>query len=156
MNNGEEFRWMTPCGNPVNINEIIERYSKLGITVTIGTDSMYRSDCVVFVTSICFHSREHNVGDYYIAKFRLPRKQYNNIFQRIGKEIELTVNSAKSVRSEFNDANIELHMDISQDPKHGSHVLYYQAKAWEGQFGFKMKMKPEAWAASGCADWHTK
>jgi len=157
MSLDKEMIWRNAATSEiVDIESIVKRYTSMGIPVSVGTDSMYHVELVLFVTSVCFHSRDHNVGDYYISSLEAERDDYSSLFRRLSKEVELSVCAAESIRSKFEDAVIELHVDISPDPKNKSNVLINQAMGWEGYKEFKIKVKPEAWAASGCADWHTK
>lgn len=51
------------------------------------------------------------------------------------------------------DANIEVHLDISENPKHGSSCAAKQAAGYIlGVCQIKPVMKPHAWAASSTAD----
>lgn len=55
------------------------------------------------------------------------------------------------------DANIEVHLDISEDPAHGSSCAAKQAAGYVlGVCQIKPVMKPHAWCASTCADLFNK
>jgi len=55
------------------------------------------------------------------------------------------------------DANIEVHLDISEDEKHGSSCAAKQAAGYIlGVCQVKPIMKPNAWCASTCADLYNK
>jgi predicted RNase H-related nuclease YkuK (DUF458 family) len=151
-----EMNWLTPEGLEVDIIAEIIKYTRLEIPIPIGTDSMIRNDKVTFATAIGFHSFEKNVGNYFFSKKTYDRDTFKDLFSRLGKELMVTIDVAKSIRSEFENAKIELHVDISDKPGNGSNVLSEYARAWNGYEEFKIIIKPDAWAASGCADWHTK
>ena len=55
------------------------------------------------------------------------------------------------------NANIEVHLDISKDPKHGSSCVAKQAEGYIlGVCQVRPVMKPNAWCASTCADLFNK
>lgn len=50
--------------------------------------------------------------------------------------------------------DVEIHCDVNLDPIHGSNCVADQAAGYIlGVTGIEPKMKPNAWAASFCADW---
>jgi len=58
---------------------------------------------------------------------------------------------------EIPDADIEVHLDISENPIHGSSCAAKQAAGYVlGMCNVKAIMKPNAWAASTCADLYNK
>lgn len=152
----EKMNWLTAEGEPVDIIEKISYYVDMGVPISVGTDSMIKVDKIVFASAICFHSVEKNVGNYFFSKEKCSRKEYDSLFARLGKEVYDSINIAKWIKSLFPNAVIEVHADISDSPDHGSHCVVDYAKAWNGYQEFKIIIKPNAWAASGCADWHTK
>lgn len=152
----EKMNWQTPEGCQINILEEIKKYSRMGVPVSIGTDSMVKCDKVTFATAIGFHSFEMNVGNYFISKKKYDRALFNNLFSRLGKEIMTSIEIAKYIKDQIPEAMIEIHADISDSPDNSSNIVSDYAKAWNGYQEFKLVIKPDAWAASGCADWHTK
>ena len=101
-------------------------------------------------------SFEMNVGNYFISKKKYDRALFNNLFSRLGKEIMTSIEIAKYIKDQIPEAMIEIHADISDSPDNSSNIVSDYAKAWNGYQEFKLVIKPDAWAASGCADWHTK
>jgi predicted RNase H-related nuclease YkuK (DUF458 family) len=152
----EKMNWSTPEGLEVDIIEEIRKYVKQGIPVSIGSDSMIKSDHIVFASAIGFHSFKKNVGNYFFARKNYNRFEFSTLYSRLGKEVMISIEIAKYIRSVFPEAKIEVHVDISDNPCHSSNILSDYAKAWNGYRQFRLIVKPNAWAASGCADWHTK
>jgi len=152
----EKMSWLTADGHPVDIFEKINYYINLGVPISVGTDSMIKSDKVVFASAICFHSVEKNVGNYFFSKKKYNKHKFPNLFSRLGKEIYISIEVAKDIKKLFPNAVIEVHADISDSPDNDSNCVADYAKAWNGYQEFKLIIKPDAWAASGCADWHTK
>ena len=53
----------------------------------------------------------------------------------------------------IDEFNVEIHLDINTDPKHGSNCAASEAAGYVlGVTGIEPKMKPESWAASFGAD----
>lgn len=53
----------------------------------------------------------------------------------------------------ISDFDIEIHLDINTDPKHGSNCAAQEAAGYVlGMTGIQPKLKPESWAASMGAD----
>ena len=152
----EKMNWLTPEGIETNIVEEIKRYVNQEIPISIGTDSMIKGDKVTFASAIGFHSFEKNVGNYFFTKKRYDAKNFANLYTRLGKEIMTSIEIAKYFKDMFPKAKIEIHVDISDNPKNASNIISDYAKAWNGYKEFSLVVKPNAWAASGCADWHTK
>ena len=72
------------------------------------------------------------------------------------EEATLTLGAAHFIRENIPDAEIEVHFDISGEEKYKSNKSMNIITAYAKGFGFKFKIKPEAWAASGAADNHCK
>ena len=152
----EKMNWLTPEGLPVNILEQIKKYAEQKIPISIGTDSMIKGEKVTFASAIGFHSFEKNVANYFFSKKSYNTSDFSNLYTRLGKEIMTSIEIAKFVKKTFPNAIIEVHVDISDNPKNSSSIISDYAKAWNGYQEFSLIVKPNAWAASGCADWHTK
>jgi predicted RNase H-related nuclease YkuK (DUF458 family) len=53
----------------------------------------------------------------------------------------------------IDEYDIEVHLDINQDPKHGSNCAAQEAAGYVlGVTGLQPKLKPESWASSFGAD----
>jgi len=152
----EKMNWLTPEGLDVEIIKEIKKYVNQDIPVSIGTDSMIKSDKITFASAIGFHSFEKNVANYFFSKKNYNTFEFSNLYSRLGKEVMISINIAKYINNIFPEAKIEVHVDISDSPDNDSNCIAEYAKAWNGYQEFKLIIKPDAWAASGCADWHTK
>ena len=69
---------------------------------------------------------------------------------------EKAIEVARMIREELPDIKIEVHCDINSDEKFPSSRLNQSARGYVDGCGFVYKSKPNAWAASGCADTHTR
>lgn len=62
-----------------------------------------------------------------------------------------------ALKEQLPDVEIEVHLDISKDPQHGSSCAAKQAAGYIlGVCQIKPVMKPDAWCASTCADLFNK
>lgn len=83
---------------------------------------------------------------------KLGRPQY-----RMMLEVYEVTKLYLALKKELPDIDIEVHLDISEDPQHGSSCAAKQAAGYVlGVCQIKPVMKPNAWCASTCADLFTK
>lgn len=74
-------------------------------------------------------------------------------FNRLFKEAEMVVNAYERLFEVLMDREVELHIDINVNKEHGSNIVHNAAKGYiMGMTGIEPKCKPDAWAASSCAD----
>lgn len=71
------------------------------------------------------------------------------LMSEVYKAAEMYLNLAESI----DDRHCEVHIDVNPDVKHGSSCVIQEAVGYiRGMTGMTPKVKPEAWAASICAD----
>ena len=70
--------------------------------------------------------------------------------------MSLAIETACDVYENFPDADIEVHVDIGSSKKSKTRTMVDQVKGWVISSGFGFKIKPNSWASSTIADWHTK
>lgn len=74
-------------------------------------------------------------------------------FTRLFKEAEMVVEVYEELYEDLMEREVELHIDVNPDKTHGSNIVHGAAVDYIlGLTGIKPKVKPEAWAASSCAD----
>lgn len=72
---------------------------------------------------------------------------------RLMNEVYKAVAMLEQIIDVVEDREIELHLDINPNKKHGSSCVIDQAVGYvRGVAGIDPKVKPEGWAASHCAD----
>jgi predicted RNase H-related nuclease YkuK (DUF458 family) len=151
--------WFDADGCEVNKNKVnneIINYATNGGKVFIGADSMYYTGKCRFAAVIALHDNNQNIAKYYYQKLNQNSNLYKDIKVKILEEVNLAIQSAEFVLSIYPDANIELHVDISKHKSAYSSKLYKTVKNWVKSLGYDFKIKPESWASSSIADWHTK
>lgn len=143
------------------IEEIVELLS--GLTqetkIYLGCDSLryfkkgaiygrYATVCIIHIDGkhgCKVFSHISNEPDYDVRKDRPKMRMLNEV----RKVCEL-YNQLIPFIDEF---DVEIHLDINTDPKHGSNCAASEAAGYVlGMTGVKPKLKPESWAASFGAD----
>ena len=81
-----------------------------------------------------------------------PKKEKPRM--RLMNEAYKVVGLYMELAEELEDFDCEIHLDINPDKKYGSSVVIQEATGYVlGMTGKTAKAKPEAFAASYCADW---
>ena len=72
---------------------------------------------------------------------------------RMMKEVQKVCELYTQIGAFVDEFEIEIHLDINTDPKHGSNCAANEAAGYVlGMTGIEPKLKPESWAASFGAD----
>ena len=72
---------------------------------------------------------------------------------RMMKEVQKVCELYTQICPFIDEFNVEIHLDINTDPKHGSNCAASEAAGYVlGMTGIEPKLKPESWAASFGAD----
>ena len=91
-----------------------------------------------------FHTISHEPD--YDAKKNRPKVRMMN-------EVAKVCNLYNQLIPFIDEYNVEIHLDINTDPKHGSNCAATEAAGYVlGMTGVEPKLKPESWAASFGAD----
>ena len=152
-------RWMYASGVYQTIDQITEEiteYSSKGCTLYVGADSMLISETCVFAVVIALHDRDHKIAKYFYRKIKKTESKYRDIKLKILEEVNLAVEAAHFILESCPEAKLEIHVDISTKKSHKSSSLYSTVKGWVAGLGVPLKVKPDSWASSSIADWHTK
>lgn len=130
------------------IRETAEGYK---LKVCIGTDSQVMGEEVHFATVILF-LREKRGGFMFISNSSERRKM--TIRERMILEVGRSVEVAYSLCGLLDRYHIalEVHADINTDPHFQSNTALKEAMGYILGMGFQFKAKPDAVAASCCAD----
>ena len=143
-------------GNKIqNVAEYILEYIKENpnVEINIGTDSFNRKDKTIYSTVICFN---HLGNGVHIIYNRIKLDKITDLYSRLWKEIEYTKLIADEVAIILNKHDLVLHCDINSNIKFNSNILYNASKGYLSADGYKVEMKPNAWAASYAADYIVK
>lgn len=108
------------------------------VVVAMHNDSGRRAGCRVFA---CTDTQQ----DY-------DQKQ-NRPMMRMMNEAYRTAEAYEQLEEDLLEHEVELHLDINPNPKHGSNCAYQSAMGYlKGVTGRPVRAKPEAWAATHVAD----
>ncbi len=153
------LNWYDADGEPQDISRIkkeVVNYSEKGGIIFVGADSMLDSKVCVFAAVIAFHDKDQDIAKYYYKKIKSKEAKYKDVKLKILEEVNLAIQCAHFIVSFCPQANLELHVDISTKRTNLTSRFYNLVKGWVSGLGFNLKVKPESWASSSIADWHTK
>ena len=152
--------WIDGSGNVIEkilmMNEIQE-YVSVGGKVFVGTDSQLKADSCVFVTAICLHKdKGRKYSKYFFKRNKIERISHNQLYKRIMKEVQRSIDVSFQIMEKNPDADIEVHVDVGLTKRSETRKFADSISGWIKSSGFEYKMKPDSWASSSVADWHTK
>lgn len=125
--------------------------SSMATRVYVGADSKRVKKKVVYVTVVVLHYDGNKGGK--IFKEISVEPWYGNIKGRLMNEVYKAIGVAYQLTDHLEGRPFEIHLDLNPDPKHKSNVAVKEAVGYVlGTFGFKPKLKPEAWCGSAVAD----
>jgi len=151
--------WNCPGGKQVkneDFKSTVSQLVKRGANVYVGTDSMIKGDNCIFATVVAFHNNDEKIGTYFYKKFRVKHPDFRNLQKKITEEVNLSVQAAQKMSEYAPYANIEVHVDIGINKGNKTKTMMPVVSGWVAGMGFDLKIKPDAWAAFGIADNHTK
>ena len=151
--------WCDADGRNIKHTQIIDElrsYSSMGGKIFVGADSMYRNTNCVFACTIALHDVRQNIAKYYFKKERDNSVKYKDLTVKINREVDLAVSAALEIREKIPNSKIEIHVDIGKKKKNSTRFLVNQIRGWVTGLGFDCCIKPNSWASSDIADWHTK
>jgi predicted RNase H-related nuclease YkuK (DUF458 family) len=121
------------------------------LKVCIGTDSQVKANTTEFATVIVF-LREHRGGFMYIHNEKTTTKYH--IKERMLLEVSKSVEVAYELCDLFIEHHVEMeiHADINTNPQFKSYDALKDSMGYILGMGFNIKVKPEAFASSCCAD----
>jgi predicted RNase H-related nuclease YkuK (DUF458 family) len=78
---------------------------------------------------------------------------YGNIKQRLMTEVTFAIAAVEEILSVVGTRKLSIHLDLNPNPEHKSNVAVKEALGYvRGQLGIDAVIKPNAWAATHCAD----
>jgi uncharacterized protein len=121
------------------------------LKVCIGTDSQVKANTTEFATVIVF-LRKHRGGFMYIHNEKTSTKYH--IKERMLLEVAKSIEVAYELCELFIQYNVEMeiHADINTNPQFKSYEALKDSMGYIVGMGFNIKVKPEAFASSCCAD----
>ena len=107
-----------------------------------------------YATIVAVHKNGHNgCKIFYDVSHKVDYDPTGKPKTRMLMEAYKTITMHESLKGLIDGFDIEIHLDISTDPKHGSYIAASEAAGFVlGMTGIEPKLKPESWAASFGAD----
>jgi len=128
--------------------------------VYLGVDSQRaKKDKIKFATVVIIHYNGCNGARVFhdITYDKIADAKLGRPFNRMMKEVQLVTELYTKLEDVLIDREFEIHLDIAEDPCMGSSVAAGAGKGYiYGMVGIPPVMKPDAWAASCCADKYSK
>ena len=140
-----------PIREAVENSLIHERELGNQIKVCIGTDSQVRGAETEFATVIVL-LRKGRGGFMFINNDRTSQKM--SLKERMLIEVHRSIEIAYHLCNLFDKykTDLEVHADINTNPRFGSNAALSEAMGYIVSMGFTFKAKPDATAASCCAN----
>jgi uncharacterized protein len=144
------------------LEEIVNFVSELNdnTKIYIGCDSVRKTDqqgnpIARFATVLVVHMNG-NAGCRVWSHISIEPdfdKKRNRPSTRLMKEVYKVCDLYLQIAPLLDQFDIEVHLDINPDPKHGSNIVEKSAVGYvNGMTGVQPKLKPDAWCASFGAD----
>ncbi len=153
------MKWRTLKGTPVHepikskVEEIIRREQANGykLKVCIGTDSQVYGGLIEYGTVIVFLREGH--GGFMLISNESKHERIT-IKERMLNEVAMSISIAYELCELLNkyDVDLEVHADINTNPQFKSNKALNEAMGYILSMGFAFKAKPDAIAASNCAN----
>lgn len=119
------------------------------IKIYVGTDSQNIGDHTVYATVIVLHYG-NNGGHVLYNKQSIPRVR--DTFSRLWNEVELSLSTAEMMVAGGLPKADYIDLDLNPDPMYRSNSVLRSALGYVESLGYKARIKPNAAAASTCAD----
>lgn len=141
----------SPILNAVEQTLISEKEMGNQIKVCIGTDSQVRGTETEFATVIVI-LRKGRGGFMFINNEKTTQKM--SLKERLLTEVSRSIEIAYHLCPVFDryQTELEVHADINTNPRFGSNTALSEAMGYILSMGFTFKAKPDAHAASCCAN----
>jgi len=155
-----EKNWHSGSGEKISLDEMLSKLDEYvldGERIFIGTDSQIKGDICIFATAICLHDKHgKKYSRYFFHKSREKTSSFKVLRLRIMKEVQNSIDISMSLLERYPEADIEVHVDIGRTSKSPTRIFVDSITGWLKGAGLDCKIKPDSWASSAVADWHTK
>lgn len=141
--------WKTLGGDPIpDILRFVENTANNGQAVHIGTDSLQVSRYSQFVTVLVILTPGKG-GRVAYTREVVPR--IKSLRARLFGEVWRSVGLGMQI-SGLVPGGLTVHVDANPQPQHKSSAYLQELVGLVVGQGFRVQIKPDAWAASHCAD----
>ena len=132
------------------------RASSKESTILVGCDSdrfkKNKKWYIKFATVIIIH-KDSCRGAVIHHHVETIQDYSNSIKQKLMMEVQYAVTAGLAIVEDVGERRFQIHLDLNGDKKHKSNEVVKEACGYvRGTFGFDAHIKPQALAASYCAD----
>jgi hypothetical protein len=118
------------------------------VKLYIGTDSIQLRYSTLYATALCFW---HNGNGVHVVFSRTKTLKVKDLYTRLWSEVEMSLELANQLKNNHQiEATVDL--DINSNKKYKSFIAHDAAVGMIKGYGFVVRTKPDAWAASAAAD----
>ena len=121
------------------------------VEIHIGTDSQNKKHETRYATVIAY--RYGTRGVHYIVAKSTVNPKINDIFTRLWKETEMSLETAEWLTQHVN-VKIQIDMHYNSDEEYKSNKLISACQGWATSLGYKVNVKPDNQIATHAADYH--
>jgi predicted RNase H-related nuclease YkuK (DUF458 family) len=145
-----KLAWRTLSEKPIaNIQEWVREATKNGQELNIGTDSLQSGRNTQFSTVIVILTPGKGGRAAYCREV-VPK--IKSLRERLLREVWNSLEVALEL-SDLVNGDLTVHVDANPDQKHMSSRYIQELTGAVVSQGFRVKIKPDAWAASHVGDW---
>lgn len=154
-------KWKSGKGELIDYKSILDILRKVSCSknhkIIIGTDSIKITDFFVFTNAICIIN-DNNFFDrkYFYLRTKIKNNLYYNLSKKLLRETEESIFIALNIRKNIKHLNIEIHSDVNSNTDYASGKYKNMITGYIKGCNFIYKIKPDAFVASGIADYHTR
>lgn len=148
-------QWYTVGGKKIdNIHDELEEFKDSeNVIIHIGTDAQAKGhNKANFVTVIVVYTMSKGGRIFY---WRDKNISFFSLWDKLYGETERSLRIATDLEKHFGiefGSKIMVHVDANEDKRWASSSYVKQLAGMVMGYGFKYVLKPDAWAASHCAD----
>ena len=118
------------------------------VKLYIGTDSIQLRYSTLYATALCFW---HSGNGVHVVFSRTKTLKVKDLYTRLWAEVEMSLELANQLKNNHQiEATVDL--DINSNKKYKSFIAHDAAVGMIKGYGFVVRTKPDAWAASAAAD----
>jgi predicted RNase H-related nuclease YkuK (DUF458 family) len=138
--------WSSLSGEPVvNLAEVVWRYSRAGLNITVGTDSKTYGSLTTMVTALCFREVEARNGVIVFYKRDIvPR--FSGLRDQLYEETMRSIALAGEV-TRLTGSPPNIHVDINPKQDYKSNRYHDEIMGVVMGCNYNPSSKPDAWAA---------
>jgi len=142
--------WKTLSGQPISsILQFVAETAANGQEVYIGTDSLQYSRFTGYVTIVAILNPPHG-GRVAYCRESMPR--IKSMRERLVGEVWRSVALAMELQGVVK-GELTIHVDANPNAQFKSNAYVRELTSMVVSQGFRLMLKPDAWAASHAADW---